>query len=433
MKKIFLLLLAAAGTAGLANAQYLQQQEAGPAAIPMELPGYQPQGIKYKTMSSQTFQARMSQTDAIVEALGSTNFGFVNFVGFYTDSTLTYKLQGNAQSTNFHAYGGMLNPYHVIFNDPLPQNYGYTVDTVWIAGFYNRRQTNTTPDTLRVQLNFGTAAQNGGLGSGQPWVRLVFPSLNNQPALGQLWVPSAQHGFAGGLSAAAVTINLPLTVEDTISNRPNAPYWPVVIPGGLNVPANSFVSVSARFKTSVTTTPGQLQFSDDPADTAQWTVGYFRPIVARETATPPQNVFYIDSSGLSMSTLKDSRYNMNGRFWASPALSTGYLIDFSISADLTGLSVNDLAAKGARIGNAYPNPVNGGNSVFIPLTLKRGSKVSYTVNNYLGQQIAAENMGQLFEGSHKLEINTQAMPAGIYFVNVNIDGASQAVRFVVSK
>jgi hypothetical protein len=427
-----LLALAVASMAGTAQAQYAIQP-GEPAFSPVHLPNYTPQGIKYSSRTSNNiFKARMSQTDAIVNALGANSFGSVGYVGFYTDSTVDYKLGGVRQSANFHGFGGMLNPYHAIFDEPLPLNTVYRVDTIWVAGFYDRRQSGTTPDTLRLEVNFGTAAQNGGNGSGQPWVRLVFPSLQNRPALGQLWVPSPQHGFAGGLSARAVTVTRLLNVEDTIRNRPDGPYWPFVIPGGLNIPANAFVSATTRFKSGQATTAGQLNFSDDAADTSAWTMGYFRPVAFRENANPALNVFYIDSTGLSMTTLKDGRYNLNGRFWGSPALSQGYLIDFSIEATLT-TSVQGLDARVARMGNVYPNPVNAGNSMVLPLELVRNTEVSYTISNYVGQQVAAESLGNMTEGKHRIEIGTAGLNAGIYLLNVQVNGSSQTVRFVVNK
>jgi len=442
MKKTLLLLSLAAIFGGASNAQTLV-----PAAtdanlsIPANL-NVQPKGIKYSARVANNVDLRISHTDAIVNAFGVNNFSNSSFIDYYCDTTLAVSFSGQMLTTGFNGVGGMFNPYQLFFDEPLPIGTPYRLDTVWIGGIYQRIVENAVGDTLRVQVSFGASTATGGsAASGAPWVALRFnatapPTIANRGVRSQIFAGAPGQGLAGSLSAATVTVNYVLTTADTISNlsiNPNYPYIAIVMPnGGLQIPANNWVSTLARYRTGNPVTPGDIYWSNVPADTAVH--NSFRPLAWVETASPAGHVFMFDSTGLSTILLRVPRYASNpGQYWANPLTDRGYWVDFSINATLPGVSVEGIDAGIARIGNAYPNPVNAGGTLILPVDLKNSSNVSYSISNYMGQIITREDVGQLFEGANKIEVNTQALNAGVYFMTVNINGATQAVRFVVNK
>jgi hypothetical protein len=442
MKKTLLLLSLATLIGGVSEAQLLvPAQTAGGIEVPANLRNVTPKAIKNSARVENEVSLRISHTDAVVNAYGVANFGNSSFIDFYTDTTMTVLFSGQTLRTGFNGMGGMFNPYQLFFDEPLPMGTPYRLDTVWIGGVYERIVDNAIGDTLRVQVNFGPSTATGGSAtSGAPWVALRFNAtapvqIANRAVTGQIFSGNAAHGFAGSLSAATFTFDYVLTPADTISDpavNPNYPYIPVVLPnGGLEIPADNWVSTMARFRTGNAFTPGDIYWSNDTIAAVH---NSFRPLAWVESANPAAHVFMFDSTGLSTTLTRVARYGTNpGSFWASPRTDRGYWIDFSITATLPGTSVEGIDASVARVGNVYPNPVNAGSSLVLPIELKNSSNVSYTISNYMGQAIASEKLGQLFEGAHKIDVNTQSLNAGVYFLTVNINGATQALRFVVNK
>ncbi len=442
MKRTLLLLSLMAGFAGVSQAQQNITPELLDRGIPTNIVR-EPKAVKNSARVANNFSARISHTDAVVLAYSGGNptsaFGNSSFIDFYCDTLMRVDFSGQVLRTGFNGVGGMLNPYQLFFDEPLPLATAYRLDTVWVGGIYTRVKNNNVGDTLKVQVAFGpSTALGNGPTSGAPWVALRFNTTAPAPiagraVVGQIYSGNPAHGFGGNLSAAAVTVNYVLTPNDTDSNNPNYPYIPIVIPnGGLQIPAGNWVGVNAMFKTGNPYSAGDLYWTNNTADTAIH--NSFRPLAWVESASPAAHVFMFDSTGLSYTLTRVARYGTNpASYWASPRTDRGYWLDFSISATLPGASVRGIDANVARIGNVYPNPVNAGNTMVLPVQLMRNSQVNYSITNFLGQQVAVEQLGLLTEGEHRLEVATSQLNAGIYFLNVQVDGASQAVRFVVNK
>lgn len=441
MKRTLLLLSLMAGFAGVSQAQETITPDVLDRGIPTNIVRT-PKAIKYSARVANNVNARMSHTDAVVLGFSGGNptsaFGNSSFIDFYTDTLMRINFGGQIARTGFNGVGGMLNPYHFFFDEPVSVGQPYRLDTVWVGGIYTRIQNNNVGDTLRVQVSFGpSTALGNGPTSGAPWVALRFNAtapapIANRAVVGQIYSGNPAHGFGGTLSASAVTINYVLTAADTVSTNPNYPYIPIVMPnGGLQIPANNWVGVNAMYRTGNPYSAGDLYWTNVTDSVGIHNT--YRPLAWVESASPAAHVFMLDSTGLSFTLTRVARYGTNpGSFWSSPRTDRGYWIDFSINYNST-VSVRGIDANVARIGNVYPNPVNAGNTMVLPVQLKRSSRVNYNITNYLGQQVAVEQLGLLNEGEHRLEVATSQLNAGIYFLNIQVDGASQAVRFVVNK
>jgi hypothetical protein len=91
---------------------------------------------------------------------------------------------------------------------------------------------------------------------------------------------------------------------------------------------------------------------------------------------------------------------------------------------LTGL--NDIANI-EMIDHVYPNPV--GSLAQFDLNVIKSSQVEMTVYNQMGQLLLSRNE-LMNQGMHKVEFNTESLPAGIYFIQIISDKANINQKFI---
>lgn len=88
-------------------------------------------------------------------------------------------------------------------------------------------------------------------------------------------------------------------------------------------------------------------------------------------------------------------------------------------------SINSVVKEGST--NIYPNPA--ANELNVELDLIKAAKVSFVIYNALGQsvqQIAAKDMSA---GTSKTSIDTRALPAGMYYLNISTGEGSLQQKF----
>lgn len=79
--------------------------------------------------------------------------------------------------------------------------------------------------------------------------------------------------------------------------------------------------------------------------------------------------------------------------------------------------------------NIYPNPAQ--TSTIIDLTLSEISPVSYSIINATGQVVLTQNLGEISAGSHLLNVDLTNLSAGIYNVNLLIDGRLESHKLII--
>ncbi len=92
----------------------------------------------------------------------------------------------------------------------------------------------------------------------------------------------------------------------------------------------------------------------------------------------------------------------------------------------TDVGIEDNAAVSSI--NLFPNPTEGISNLVMNLT--KESKVNVTVMNALGQTVMTNN-AQRMAGKHIVTVDANNFSAGIYMVNVEIDGQSTTERLIV--
>jgi hypothetical protein len=81
--------------------------------------------------------------------------------------------------------------------------------------------------------------------------------------------------------------------------------------------------------------------------------------------------------------------------------------------------------------NLYPNPAN--NGAMLQFNLPQTATVQFTLTDMAGRVVHAKNLGQLNQGGHQLQINTENLPAGNYLYSLTVDGYSLSKPLVVVK
>jgi hypothetical protein len=96
----------------------------------------------------------------------------------------------------------------------------------------------------------------------------------------------------------------------------------------------------------------------------------------------------------------------------------------------TAVETLDALPRAAALGQAFPNPFNGG--TVIPFELGAAQAVKLEIYNILGQRVRRLPRGQIEEGRHRVFWNGrddqgQALGTGVYFYRLEV-GPYRAVR-----
>jgi hypothetical protein len=112
-----------------------------------------------------------------------------------------------------------------------------------------------------------------------------------------------------------------------------------------------------------------------------------------------------------------------GIFASDLFLQTG----FFLTSLNVGVAENDLVS----ISSVYPNPANG--STNVSFNLKQAGNVAVSITNLLGQTVATVNPGKMAAGSNNVSLNLSNIKAGVYFVNVTVDGVNTTKKLTVTE
>ena len=97
-------------------------------------------------------------------------------------------------------------------------------------------------------------------------------------------------------------------------------------------------------------------------------------------------------------------------------------------ADYTTSSVNEMD-NFARYIAVYPNPAN--DIAGVEIDLMDRSDVAINVVNVMGQTVFTVAQ-TLDAGTQKIDLETSTLSAGLYFVNVNVNGVSKTLRLNIA-
>ncbi len=136
-----------------------------------------------------------------------------------------------------------------------------------------------------------------------------------------------------------------------------------------------------------------------------------------------QDAYYWYKDGIHCFLAYTTSFTTNN---GTPWQEGGYLSDPTITTE-----VND---ESAAINEYFlsPNPV--AEKIKLSFSLTESKKVSVNIFNALGQNVQSEQTENGTQGSNTIELNVEALPEGIYFAQIIVDGKIAGTkRFVVSK
>lgn len=382
-------------------------------------------------------------------SLGDGNAGekYVYYLDpVFVDSTTTSSFS-SVSMIDQHYLGVNLDPKSIIF-DPvgfqplLTSADSYWLDTVWVAGVYQRRG-HTIDDTLIVSVAWGdtTMFSNSTSASTLPFARRAFAASAPQlAALGNFFQPRFSTDVAHGdvvryTGAQSLRIKHVLTKDDSTYMDANT-YFPIVV--NQLIPADNIVNASFSFNAgqahtnqavsyagSTAATPGEISgwagltwYQDDfTGDLAGLADGYDDFDAGKNGSTfMLKKARYKQYASTSLSNL--SMYP-HGYFW-------GYWIDFSIHAD-AATKVANLNKEGFALSQNVPNPYTGESKVNYSLT-KNAKSAVFTVTDVMGRVISTENVDAT-SGLHTVKLGAYA--AGVYYYSLNVDGNVTTKKMIV--
>ncbi len=95
---------------------------------------------------------------------------------------------------------------------------------------------------------------------------------------------------------------------------------------------------------------------------------------------------------------------------------------------VVGVQPIEEAAQAVRL---YPNPVK--ENFTLEFELEAAADMNISINNALGQTIREIQSGNMSAGSHQLNINSNELPNGTYFITLRQDGKTSTKRFNVMR
>jgi len=133
------------------------------------------------------------------------------------------------------------------------------------------------------------------------------------------------------------------------------------------------------------------------------------------------SVTTVDANNATFSTI----WNYDGSYDVSVQESA-----INATNMVNSVGVNEVAMTEEAL-SAYPNPTN--NQTNVNFMITTASEVKMSVINMLGDVVMNNNFGTLAAGNYNEVVNFSNMPAGLYLVNLNVNGKVSTLRLTVSK
>ncbi|MDD3878110.1 MAG: T9SS type A sorting domain-containing protein [Bacteroidales bacterium] len=338
-----------------------------------------------------------------------------------------------------HAIGDMLDVKSIFFNDPflhpgelaLNAQSTYRLDSVGVLCIYERNMADpNVVDTLVIEVavnhNFTTA--------------YFSTSTGNIPAnLGTdtVFIKRVDYSYTTNALGIATkkTYKFPLTQqfwEDSLDWGGH--YIEVATPDVPVVVAGSFVFASVSF------IPGYTWNAN--VDTLTQKNRLFFLTYKEQDGMFP--IYNKKDYNISYLIPQDVRYNVagswNGLYIPSFAyMGSGptynyehHLIYYKVVCE-TGCGVAGIEPTNQAVnsmGDAYPNPQNLGETIYIPLQNTTSNSKLY-IRNILGQNLI--QIDQITTGNQVIEVNTSQLPSGVYLYTLESENQHITKKFSIQK
>ena len=331
---------------------------------------------------------------------------------------------------------------------------GYALDSIHFAYRYVRNADSISDglggkipvvDTLFVHYFKGTEITKSGLTFSGPPSRTV---------------KYATMGWTGGTvrlpSNAFYVDTVLLTKNDSTSalnnngfeNSWNAKEMTLAAPAGLTSAANqdnNLVAFSLTFKSAVKTVIGTdtavMIYQKDPSTLAPGTrrTNYFGySLLVNEGTNKWANPTYFNSalfvepiSGYTPWVVNSS-VTFTG--WIPGMLYTTEKfinVDFHLTTNTNNVGIKEIKNNEFAMSSVYPNPARSYENPVIAFNLANTATVNVSIINMVGQEVKTGINKTYTSGSHAENLDINGLKAGVYFVNMTVNGASISKKLTI--
>jgi|GEM_PF-232498 len=367
-----------------------------------------------------------SYYDLAIQWADQSNYS--NFVApMMPDTTTTlYWYDGNELSLQDYGVAGVGALYDFsleYWDNPFADGDQVTVDSIFIAGFYEVNNSNQS-DTLRFHIfKADTNAANNGLYGGIYFPSGVFSNYTNDIGVWTMdYSGSSSQGNAGYIDVPNTTVvDYIFNVNDSAGSSHG-----IAIPNGFTLDADETFGFYVEF------IPGSYGFNDTiNLNTLDGTTNFFSVYFASDQSNPLTGEFWTYAGETHMCSnlyaYSETRY---GLFTGGQSFLNDYLLPssrrmtyFSVHASGNStVSVEELAKSGYAI---YPNPSNGA----VNIELNANANATVTVVDILGQVVYRSNENFLTGNRKTIDLSNQAK--GMYLLSVEGEGINVVERISI--
>ncbi|MEI6507450.1 MAG: T9SS type A sorting domain-containing protein [Bacteroidota bacterium] len=380
-----------------------------------------------------------------------------HYVGFIQHDSLAkiYYADGTISKTGWESVGSVLDPKDAaidLTNNPgikLSKWNGYTLDSIRFTYLYVRNvdsfdiyglgQKKKVIDTLFVHYFKGTDIKKS----------YIQPTGGAKSLLAMLgWnIPTRLPATFSHCDTVLLTQNDSTTVNNSTGGFENgfrtksmvlaAPTAFTIAAGGNLASANDLVGFTFTFKSAVPTVYGtdtaiQLyQLNPNTLPAGSHRTNYFGFYFAENTNTTPwSNPTYYNTTllaGAAYATRNGWTGFISGNAYNSEIFADA---DFKLTT-AANVSVREIKNDNFAMSSVYPNPANNNDGAYIGFNLKNESNVSFEIVSLMGQKVKAFADKTFAAGQNGMELNLTGVDAGVYFVNMTVNGLTQTKKLIV--
>jgi hypothetical protein len=370
----------------------------------------------------------------------------------FPDTTILANFGTTVGTPFIHYLGDVFDPKSSYYNTTLyaPTSGGpavvvsktdsYTIDSVSVVIGYTRNTPAGIVDTLVVEIgrvpNSAGTYYYPGSGPGTPGANLGTDTVFFK---GIQWYGVTKSLQATGKQVYKVLLTA-ATVADTLSNGLHVVN--IACTGLAAFPANSLAAASVTFKPGYTWVANTDNMSltknvvnfESYQETSSFPSAYQKKDYNCSFTINNKILYSQDNSALGgYDSLYIPSFAYEGN--TTPFPFEHHLIYYHVQCTTCSMvSTNDIKLDGFSIGDSYPNPVNQGTEIVLPINLDVKAKATIVVYDILGKQIGvALEENNLNTGNNEVRLNTRNLQPGIYSVSVTVGSKVKSMRVVVTR
>ncbi|MES2780962.1 MAG: T9SS type A sorting domain-containing protein [Bacteroidota bacterium] len=154
---------------------------------------------------------------------------------------------------------------------------------------------------------------------------------------------------------------------------------------------------------------------------------------ADDAAVPYENTTFYNTSLYSPTFVAyPNTQNYFGLQAGSIYTRTLYL-DAFYKVNSSNTALKDIKNDNFTMTNVYPNPANANGTAVMAFNLKTASTVSINIMNIAGQQVKSVLNQNFAAGEHAQEFELSGLNAGIYMVNMTVNGVTMTKKLTITE